>query len=281
MAIVPCCHTAVRMCILARCSRSSSDIPNRTPDRTLHDCPSGFSFVDPRHCIRNLVSTSLVKMSLADVVGDPAPFLDRIFAGLASVGINVDRYQLDHMCYRVETNDEYEVVKKRFEGELESKLLVENIISGRMIATYKIKTPYEYKGRMIDVIELPSVRERILCLTISTMFIRTKLSLTNTFTRNIYIFGKVSDLILFKRTHKFLTFSFGRCCCSPRKGASTPQALSTASLSSTNLSMISLQNTPPWTGIYPLKTRPETRTFVSSSRKAKFRSSFTASRWKK
>lgn len=98
-------------------------------------------------------------MSLENVVGDPSPFLDRIFAGLASVGINVDAYQMDHMCYRVESNEQYDATKSKFEGELKSKLLVENIIGGRMIATYKISTPYVYKGRSVDVIELPSVRQ--------------------------------------------------------------------------------------------------------------------------
>jgi uncharacterized protein len=97
-------------------------------------------------------------MSLETVVGDPAPFLERIFSGLASVGINVDSYQLDHMCYRVESNEEYDVAKSKFMGDLQSRLLVENIIGGRMIATYKLKTPYVYHGRPIDVIELPSVR---------------------------------------------------------------------------------------------------------------------------
>lgn len=95
--------------------------------------------------------------SFEDIVGDPAPFLDRIFAGLASVGINVDSYMLDHVCYRVATEEEYESAKRKFEA-LGSRLLVENIISGRMIATYKLSKPYMYKGRAIDVVELPSVR---------------------------------------------------------------------------------------------------------------------------
>lgn len=40
-------------------------------------------------------------------IPDPSPFLNRLFSYLGDDGIDVSRYVLDHICYRVATALEY------------------------------------------------------------------------------------------------------------------------------------------------------------------------------
>jgi predicted metalloenzyme YecM len=84
-------------------------------------------------------------------------FLDRIFAGLTEAKIDVSTFFCDHICWRVETPEEYEAEKVKF-GAI-SMLLVENEVRGRYIATYKLNDPIKYKGREIPLVELPSPKK--------------------------------------------------------------------------------------------------------------------------
>lgn len=81
-------------------------------------------------------------------------FLDRIFLQLEAIDVDVSSFELDHICYRVETMQSYEVLKT----ELQKKgtLLSENQIGGRPIASFKLHQPLLYLGRKIAVIELPA-----------------------------------------------------------------------------------------------------------------------------
>jgi predicted metalloenzyme YecM len=38
-------------------------------------------------------------------------FLDRVFLELLRSGIDASRYELDHICYRVESDEEYEEIQ--------------------------------------------------------------------------------------------------------------------------------------------------------------------------
>lgn len=84
-------------------------------------------------------------------------FLDTVFNHLENDNIDVSNYQLDHLCYRVETQERYEELKKIFLKEAE--LLKEWLISWRMIATFKLSKPLLYKWREVSVIELPAPKE--------------------------------------------------------------------------------------------------------------------------
>lgn len=76
---------------------------------------------------------------------------------LSRDGIDVSNYELDHICYRVETIDRYNQFKK--EIDFIGELLSEVPIGGRMIATYKLKNPIKYKGINIWSVELPAPKE--------------------------------------------------------------------------------------------------------------------------
>jgi uncharacterized protein len=92
--------------------------------------------------------------TLHEVIGDPVLFLDDIFNQLADIELDVEKYFLDHICYRVASAEEYH--HKKAELAPLGNLLIESMVNGRLIATYKLNSPIVYKNRLIDVIELPS-----------------------------------------------------------------------------------------------------------------------------
>ena len=85
---------------------------------------------------------------------DPSSFLHRLFAALENDGIHVDPFVLDHLCYRVEDHARYTSTKATLLQR--GVLLGEHLIGGRPIATFRMHTPFLFRDRMIDVIELPA-----------------------------------------------------------------------------------------------------------------------------
>jgi len=81
-------------------------------------------------------------------------FLDNIFSSLVEVDIDVSPFFLDHICYRVETAEEYERYKNILADY--GTVLSETMVSGRLISTYKLHEPITYKERHIPLLELPS-----------------------------------------------------------------------------------------------------------------------------
>ena len=49
--------------------------------------------------------------SIIENLGDPTQFLDETFKELHNDGFDVSGYELDHICYRVETMERYEEIK--------------------------------------------------------------------------------------------------------------------------------------------------------------------------
>lgn len=92
--------------------------------------------------------------ALNDIITDPHLYLDNLFSKLENIGLNVDECFLDHICYRTATEAEYQL--KKVELLDHGNLLIESMINGRMISTYKLRTPIHYNNRVIDVLELPA-----------------------------------------------------------------------------------------------------------------------------
>lgn len=93
-------------------------------------------------------------MSLLEAtIGDWKAFLDTVFADLETLKIDVSAYELDHMCYRVQTDEQFKAAASALDslGELLSTV----VLGGRNICTYKLKEPIIYNGRSISIIELP------------------------------------------------------------------------------------------------------------------------------
>ncbi|MBT3982333.1 MAG: hypothetical protein HOE90_13325 [Bacteriovoracaceae bacterium] len=81
-------------------------------------------------------------------------FLDKIFHTLKSNSINIENLEIDHICYRTSSAENYLQIKSVF-AEL-GECLIESEVGGRPIATYKLNEPISYKGRNIALVEVPA-----------------------------------------------------------------------------------------------------------------------------
>ncbi len=63
----------------------------------------------------------------------------------------------DHICYRVSTLQEYECTKKELENL--GVLLIESIVGGRKISTYKLFNSIYFKKHSINIVELPEPKQ--------------------------------------------------------------------------------------------------------------------------
>lgn len=66
----------------------------------------------------------------------------------------VSRWQIDHLCFRTESEEDY-VVTKTLITEF-ADLLIESPINGRLIATYKLRKEILCGDHFVDVIEVPA-----------------------------------------------------------------------------------------------------------------------------
>ena len=88
---------------------------------------------------------------IKDLYAEAQLFLNEL---LNNLKIDVSKFELDHICYRVDSLSEYEEYKIRFLklGEL----LIESEVGGRLISTFKLMKPIKFKDRDIYLIELPA-----------------------------------------------------------------------------------------------------------------------------
>jgi len=82
---------------------------------------------------------SRVHMALRAILGDYEAFVASILASLSALSVDVSRYQLDHVCYRVATNERY--AEKKRELAAVAQLLLENDVAGRPIAVFRLHSP--------------------------------------------------------------------------------------------------------------------------------------------
>lgn len=85
-------------------------------------------------------------------------FLDAVFKKVNAHDLLIEpQWDIDHLCYRVETEDDYAAYHQAFLklGEL----LTEKEVRGRTISTFDLTTPITYKNWMIKLIELPAPKK--------------------------------------------------------------------------------------------------------------------------
>lgn len=63
-------------------------------------------------------------------------------------------WEVDHACFRTQTLSEYEELKVVF--SISFNLLIESMIGGRPISTYKLSQPMKVNDLFVDLIELPA-----------------------------------------------------------------------------------------------------------------------------
>mmetsp|Transcript_8604 Transcript_8604/g.16892 ORF Transcript_8604/g.16892 Transcript_8604/m.16892 type:complete len:277 (+) Transcript_8604:2-832(+) len=95
---------------------------------------------------------SLDPCLLEHILGDYHAFTDALIEALQKQ-LDVSKYQLDHICYRCATQDEYDMVLKAL-TVLYGKLLVEATVGGRPIATVLLHNPIRHAQYEIESIEL-------------------------------------------------------------------------------------------------------------------------------
>lgn len=96
-------------------------------------------------------------MKIIQILWEHNTFIDEIFKNLENDKIDVSKFELDHICFRVWTLEEYFSYKNKLENI--SDLLTETTIWGRNISTFKLNNPIIYKNRNIYLIELPSPKK--------------------------------------------------------------------------------------------------------------------------
>lgn len=92
---------------------------------------------------------------LKAIIGDYSRFLEDILGRVAGEGFDVaDFIQIDHMCYRTTSIDNYN--EKKFELSAVAILLGETLVNGRPISTFRLRQPVIHSSWRIDAIELPA-----------------------------------------------------------------------------------------------------------------------------
>lgn len=92
---------------------------------------------------------------LKQIIGDYSQFLEDILSRVTDEGFDLsDFVQIDHICYRTTSLDNYEA--KKSELSQVAKLLGENMINGRPIATFRLNEPIIHSPWRIDAVELPA-----------------------------------------------------------------------------------------------------------------------------
>lgn len=82
-------------------------------------------------------------------------FLEKLFLSLKESQVEIAaHWDIDHLCYRVDSLNRYEELKKHF--LMFGKLLIESDVNGRPIATFKLNSAIQFRSWSIDVVELPA-----------------------------------------------------------------------------------------------------------------------------
>lgn len=81
-------------------------------------------------------------------------FLQRLFSLLDEARVDVSRFEMDHVCYRVPTFARYEQLAHAW--RLYAQDVHESPINGRPISVFMLRHPLPRAGRVVSVIELPA-----------------------------------------------------------------------------------------------------------------------------
>lgn len=84
-------------------------------------------------------------------------FLSKIFDVMSQMNCEVGSFDLDHICFRTNTIEEYQNIKQELLAE--NELLSANEHNGREISVFKLKRPISFEERSIPVFELPAPKD--------------------------------------------------------------------------------------------------------------------------
>ncbi|MBL7544131.1 MAG: VOC family protein [Bdellovibrionaceae bacterium] len=99
-----------------------------------------------------------VKISASELQAQAEIFLNALFKKMQARDLKIsDHWDIDHLCFRVESQNAYESYKTTF-SDL-GVLLTESHVNGRAIATFELHTAIQYKDWLIRLIELPAPKK--------------------------------------------------------------------------------------------------------------------------
>lgn len=91
---------------------------------------------------------------LAEIIGDHQAFLTDLFGLIEDIELDVSKYFMDHICYRVDSEENYKL--KKTDLLPHGELLIESMVNGRLISTFKLHSPIVFRDREVHLIELPA-----------------------------------------------------------------------------------------------------------------------------
>jgi predicted metalloenzyme YecM len=94
-------------------------------------------------------------IELEDVIGDYTTFLEAVLDAVEAEGFDINDFaQIDHMCYRTSSVENYHEMQSSLEAV--ANLVGETTVNGRPISTYRLIEPLYHDIWRIDAIELPA-----------------------------------------------------------------------------------------------------------------------------
>ncbi len=96
-------------------------------------------------------------IKIENLLEDAKDFVRKIIEALKKDGIKVSDLELDHLCFRTETREDYSYFKEKL-FEI-GRFISEVEIAGRPIALYKLSSPIIVDNREIYFIELPAPKK--------------------------------------------------------------------------------------------------------------------------
>ena len=91
------------------------------------------------------------------ILPSPLSFLQSLFAEMKDANADFSDLVIDHICYRVETEERYLELKNELSKH--GEILTEKPIGGRPIATFKFDEAFTFQEQKIYLLELPAPKE--------------------------------------------------------------------------------------------------------------------------
>ncbi len=88
---------------------------------------------------------------------DGEQFLKSLIGELAALGLDLSGSTIDHLCYRVQSDCQYQELKENLKNL--GTLLSEAMINGRPISTFRLHRPFRHQSHSINLVELPSPKQ--------------------------------------------------------------------------------------------------------------------------
>lgn len=100
------------------------------------------------------------KPEITNILGDVNTFLDKAFSHLDEAGVDVSRYEMTHLCYRVASEEEF--LRKKEDLLHVSTLISEVLAEGQPYLVFKLNHPLTYHEYEVSLIAFPIQNQTIL-----------------------------------------------------------------------------------------------------------------------